>query len=1214
MARIFLSHSSANNAEAVALRDWLGSEGWDDVFLDLDPERGIVAGERWEQALHEAASRCEAVVFLVGRAWLASRWCLKELNLAHRLNKRLFGVLIEDIPVAEVPVDLTATWQLVDLASGSDHRLFRATLPGKAEEAHVTFSASGLTRLRNGLAKAGLDARFFAWPPASEPHRPPYRGLKPLEAEDAGIFFGREAPIIEALDRLRGLREAAAPRFLVILGASGAGKSSFLRAGLLPRLARDDRHFLPLPVIRPDRAVITGETGLVHSVYDALQAQGSRRARADVKAAIVEGAPALSALLAGIAETACPPALPDLAAPDLPAPKPPALVLSIDQGEELFLAEGAEEAERCLCLLRDLVTATIPDVIVLVTIRSDSYERLQMAKALEGIKQETVSLPPVPQGSYADIIEGPSWRLEGTSRALKIEPALTQALLGEIEAGGGKDALPLLAFTLERLYADYGGDGNLRLAEYEELGRIKGSIEAAVESALKAAGADPTIPKDRAAELALLRRGFIPWLAGIDPETGVPRRRVARRSEIPEAARPLVQHLVEQRLLATDVAEDTGEVTIEPAHEALLRQWGQLNTWLTEDAAALAALESVKCAARHWEANGKDASWLTHAGGRLEDALRLHMRPDLAALLRTSDWAYLGACHAREVEAKAREELRRKRELLGNRIIAYGSLTALVVVSALGWFFLMQWREAMVTQSLFWADQAGDHLERGDALTAMLLAIEALPDSAHPRPLVRNRPYVPEAEAALDAAWRAASPRVALAASQARVLSAMFSPDGRRFLTTADDNAVRLWDAETGHELTFLPHDGPVGAVAFSPDGNRVATVSDDHAVRLWEASTGHELTSLPHGSPVRTLALGPGGTHVLTVSEDHAVRLWDAATGRPSTVFAHEAPVASAAFSADGRRVTTASGDGLARVWDAGTGKAVVTVTSATGAANAARFSPDGERVVTASADGGVSLWNASTGRMLAALANEQSPVASAAFSPDSGRILTASVDGSARVWDAVTGRSFTDLTAHRGPVIVAAFSPDGDRVVTTGADGLAHVSHSETGEHVATLGGPGEAVRDAAFSPDGGRIVTMSAGTTARVWDVETGKLLATLAGQGSTLRKTAYSSDGRRVIAIDEDGTAHLWEVFPTAQALVDRAKGTLPHCLTPEQRVAYFLDPDPPVWCYEMRKPPYADDGAPSAWYIAMLGRGWAGLVSQLDDLRGHVGRFIAAHVP
>jgi len=188
VSRIFLSHSSANNAEAVALRDWLEREGWkDEVFLDLDPMRGIAAGERWERRLNEAANRCEAVLFLVSKAWIGSAWCRKELNLAHRLNKRLFGVLIEDIATADVPKDLTGDWQLVRLATGRDHVLLRAVIPITQEEKHVTFSAEGLHRLKHGLEQAGLDPKFFAWPPASDPNRPPYRGLKPLEADDAGI-------------------------------------------------------------------------------------------------------------------------------------------------------------------------------------------------------------------------------------------------------------------------------------------------------------------------------------------------------------------------------------------------------------------------------------------------------------------------------------------------------------------------------------------------------------------------------------------------------------------------------------------------------------------------------------------------------------------------------------------------------------------------------------------------------------------------------------------------------------------------------------------------------------------------------------------------------------------------------------------------------------------------------------------------------------------
>jgi TIR domain len=130
VSRIFLSHSSTNNAEAVALRDWLEREGWkDEVFLDLDPTSGIAPGERWERKLNEAANRCEAVLFLVSKAWISSDWCRRELNLAHRLNKRLFGVLIEDLAVADVPKDFTGDWQLVRLATGRTLLLGHKSVP-----------------------------------------------------------------------------------------------------------------------------------------------------------------------------------------------------------------------------------------------------------------------------------------------------------------------------------------------------------------------------------------------------------------------------------------------------------------------------------------------------------------------------------------------------------------------------------------------------------------------------------------------------------------------------------------------------------------------------------------------------------------------------------------------------------------------------------------------------------------------------------------------------------------------------------------------------------------------------------------------------------------------------------------------------------------------------------------------------------------------------
>ena len=158
----------------------------------------------------------------------------------------------------------------------------------------------------------------------------------------------------------------------------------------------------------------------------------------------------------------------------------------------------------------------------------------------------------MPRAAYNDVIEGPARRFVNAGGRLTIDPQLTQQLLADIERGGGSDALPLLAFTLEQLFIEYRRAGALRLQNYEEFGGLKGAIDAAVERAFSRADTDARIPRERKAREALLRRGLIPWLAGIDPDTRSPRRNIARRADIPEEARALIDLLVEERLLTTD--------------------------------------------------------------------------------------------------------------------------------------------------------------------------------------------------------------------------------------------------------------------------------------------------------------------------------------------------------------------------------------------------------------------------------------------------------------------------------------------------------------------------------------------------------------------------------------------------------------------------------------------------------------------------------------
>ena len=547
MSRIFLSHSAKDNFEAIALRDWLASEGWKDVFLDLDPERGIAAGERWERALHAAANRCEAVIFLVSENWLASAWCMKEYYLARGLNKKLFAALIDpakSIAIASGRTDGRLAGRQPRRRPGSSAVCGTICRVTRGTARHLLAKRTFAAEERVG--EGGDRPRFFAWPPENEPNRAPYRGLKPLEAEDAGIFFGRDAPIVEAVDRLRGLRAGAPARLMAILGASGAGKSSFLRAGLVPRLKRDDAQFIPLPVIRPERAALTGETGFVNALAAVLRGHS----RADLRAAAQAGA----ALCGRCWPSLSGPRWRERVAGD-ETERPPAFAIVIDQAEELFRTEGREESAAIMALLADLVKGDDPAVIVVFAIRSDSYDALQNAKALEGLRQEAFPLLPMPRGAYLEVIEGPERRMKEADRKLTIEPALKQRLLDDVAADRG-DALPLLAFTLEQLYLDYRQTGVLRLADYEKSGGLKGAIDAAVERALARADADPRIPPDRVARLALLRRGLIPWLAGIDPDSKTPRRNIARRSDIPPEAASLIELMVDERVLSTDSRAD----------------------------------------------------------------------------------------------------------------------------------------------------------------------------------------------------------------------------------------------------------------------------------------------------------------------------------------------------------------------------------------------------------------------------------------------------------------------------------------------------------------------------------------------------------------------------------------------------------------------------------------------------------------------------------
>lgn len=1171
MSRIFISHSSANNAAALALTSWLDAQGWSDYFLDIDASRGITPGERWMAALAAAVDRCEAVIFLVSPAWRDSKFCFAEFFEAKKLGKRIFGVIVEPIPLAQLPEQMTAEWQVCDLTGTLDPVSFTVSrLPALAETV-VHFPRAGLEALSRGLQNAGLDASTFVWPPEGQPDRAPYPGLRALEEADAAVFFGREAAIVRAIDQMRLLRERDVEQLFVVLGASGAGKSSFLRAGLLPRLRRDGEHFVVLPPIRPERAAMSGSQGLLSSLKAALATAGQPMSGAALRADLA--AIGLAGVLGRIGGA--------MRRPGRPHGQPePTLVVPVDQAEELFAADGQDEAgqflEHLAALRQSLSPGAAPAVdgrrlrvLFVLTIRSDSLPRLQGQAALQAMSPVLFSLPAMPVSEFKAVIEGPAKRHSATVKPLVIAPQLTEQLVVDAQ---GADALPLLALTLEWLYREFTDARGTRIGyeEYQRLGGVRGVIGMAVERAFEQPGNAPAIPALKAEQERLLRQVF-PYLATVDPDSGDWKRRVALRDvlrqRLPQGD-ALVSRLVEQRLLLADsrrMADGAEPVeVIEVAHEALLRQWDAMERWLREFAAALSASEAIRRSANDWQRSKGDEALLVHTAHRLQGAEALLADELLEGRFEAVDGEYLAACRERDRRGleEREDQLRRiaeqqaARAALQRRATWGLSAAALIALGMVVWI-VMQTREVSLQTSLVLAsaaETAADQKQFDRSLRLGVLAAKASwlhPAHATAAPVL--------ARAADDITLR--SP---LIGHQGTLMSASFSRDGTRLVTASRDTTARLWDAETGKPVGEpMRHADEVVSATFSRDGGRVVTASNDGKARIWSAATGKLLGEpMDHGTWVFSAGFSPDGKRVLTTS-GLGIRFWDADTGKPVN-HPGDPAVTSFSYSPDGKRLAMASGEKVL-IWDVDGGLPMGDPITHDEWGHSATFSPDGNRLVTVSKDKAVRVWEVASGKLLGQPVLHAGDILSAFFSSDGRRVVTiaegeatplwdadgpvgeptaervrlvsfsldgkravtASSDKTARLWAIDADRGLGDAMTHREAVLSASFSPDDKFVVTGSEDGMAQVWNADSGRRVGEAMAHRERVTSATFSPDGRRVITASQDRTACIWDAATGKLQGEPMAHDGWVYSASFSTDGKLVVTASGDTKARVWD---------------------------------------------------------------------------------------
>ncbi|WP_334396746.1 WD40 repeat domain-containing protein [Bradyrhizobium sp. AZCC 2289] len=452
--------------------------------------------------------------------------------------------------------------------------------------------------------------------------------------------------------------------------------------------------------------------------------------------------------------------------------------------------------------------------------------------------------------------------------------------------------------------------------------------------------------------------------------------------------------------------------------------------------------------------------------------------------------------------------------------------------------------QALLSQSQFLAEAADRSRAGGDSTTAELLALEALPRDGY------DRPYSPQAEGALFAAWQTVSERFVLQRNKP-VRTAMFSPDGKRLLISSGAVA-ELWNLEEGKVGTvFRGHTDAIVSARFSPNGRQIVTASADQTVRIWDADSGSSLYTLSgHVRGVWTAAYSPDGHRIVTTSDDDTTRIWDAESGEAIAVIGKASPakrqefqdahgrtitimppingdrIYEASFSLDAERIVTDGDDFTAKIFSAKTGRLLM-VLQHTDAVQTLEFSSDGSRIVTASRDGVARVWDAGTGQTTAVFQTEGAKIAQAHFSSDGHRLLTTSTDRIARIWDVESTKVLVRLAEHPDGIEEIAFSADGRRVLTSCSDLSVRIWDASTGQRLAILSGHTSQLTSATFSPNGRTVVTASSDGTARIWDVEPEKAFTTFEGHDREVEAADFSPNGLRVVTASNDHTARVWD---------------------------------------------------------------------------------------
>jgi WD40 repeat protein len=1105
MTSLFVSHSSRDRDAAQQVDRWLRDAGYQALFLDFDPSDGIPAGRRWEGDLYAQLRRCDGVVFLASTDSVASKWCFAELSLARSMGRPVFPLRLDATAWLELLQDV----QWTDLAAGE----------------------AAFSKLWDGLQQAGLrPADSFGW----NPTRSPFPGLEPFDRQDAAVFFGREREIGRLTELLTSTLLRGPGRFVAIVGPSGSGKSSLLRAGLLPRLERVTERWVVVPAMRPGRQPLRS---LARSLEAAFQAAGQERRAAELLGRLGEGPASLIELGDELGEAA--------------GGATRNVLVVVDQAEELVTLSGPRAQEQFLALLRDALDEDSP-IWAIATLRaeflSSAPDRAGLARAID----DPLLIEPLSRAQLPEIIQRPAQRA-----GLDFEPGLVQRM---VEDTTGGDALPMLAWTLQQLY-DGAGPGPERVVtvkDYEALGGVIGSLQRQADRL--------TDELHRRGQGSLVLPTLLKLVA-ID-EAGEPTRRRIERGRLSPAENTVIQTFIDARLLTSDRAGEEG--TIEVAHEALLRQWPPLRQAVTNAQEGLRMRSQVERSANDWERSRHDESYLLRGARLTTFESWLDQHPDD---LGDVDRRFLDASHAladREQTAAAERERVRRQMQAEN----WGRAAL---------FELDRSPEQAVLLAL--AALASDAKAQAPAVVR---SVNVVLDGVQLRHVLRQHTdrlsaitFSPDGQTVLTGSydgtarlWDLRTGKVlrVLTGHSEHVVCVAWRPDSAQVATGSWDGTARIWDPASGDCLAILSgHDGWVSSVTWSPDGTHLATGSRDNTAAIWDGTDGRFIRELAgHTDWVRSAEWRPDGRQLLTGSYDNTAALWDARTGKRLRVLrGHASAVPAVRWLPDGQQAVTASEDGTLRVWQVDRAKEIRTIKVHTSPTYCLDADQTGGRIVTGSEDGSVRIFDVASGALERILPGHGSWVSSVRYSPNGEWIASASGDATGRITYLPGRQRFRTIERCDHWVSSIRWNPDGTRAARASGDGTLRVWPVDSDETTAetntlmtganvlccdwhsggtlliTGGFYGEVrmidtrrlefindyprhqsrVTAIAWQPGGSLFATASEDGTAMIIDADTGDVVERL-GDGQMFVSISWNNRGDILALGGWDNNIHLW----------------------------------------------------------------------------------------